>query len=240
MGMRVLELGAGIGRFTGLLAATAARVHAVDFMQNLIDEARPSRAASRRCAAPYGCTADACACALLPPSQNERVNKGRGNTTFEAADVMAMTFEADTYDFVFTNWLFMYLGDAELAALAPRLLRCLPPGGRLFFRESCNRQSGDRSRAFNPSHYRAAADYTRLFEATTLPCGARFRLEATGCACSCALRHFFGLPPWQMRYLCFELSTLLTRRSPIRSSVRTYVELKGNPNQIYWMWRREG
>ena len=66
--------------------------------------------------------------------------------------------------------------------LAPRLLRCLSPGGRLFFRESCNRQSGDRSRTFNPSHYRAAEDYTRLFEATTLPCGARFRLEATGCA----------------------------------------------------------
>ena len=37
-GLRVLELGAGIGRFTGLLAQTAAHVHAVDFMQNLIDE----------------------------------------------------------------------------------------------------------------------------------------------------------------------------------------------------------
>ena len=74
----------------------------------------------------------------------------------------------------------MYLGDAELAQLAPRLLRCLSPGGALFFRESCNRQSGDRSRAFNPSHYRAADEYTRLFETTVLPCGARFRLEATG------------------------------------------------------------
>jgi SAM-dependent methyltransferase len=149
LGLRVLELGAGIGRFTGLLAATASRVHAVDFMPNLIEE-------------------------------NERLNKARGNTTFEAADVMTMAFDADSYDFVFTNWLFMYLGDAELAALAPRLLRCLPAGGRLFFRESCNRQSGDRGRSFNPSHYRAAADYTTLFENTTLPCGARFRLEATG------------------------------------------------------------
>ena len=76
----------------------------------------------------------------------------------------------------------MYLSDAELAAQAPRLLRCLTPGGRLFFRESCNRQSGDRSRTFNPSHYRAASDYSALFESTTLPCGARLRLEATGCA----------------------------------------------------------
>lgn len=78
------------------------------------------------------------------------------------------------------SWLFMYLSDTELGALAPRLLRCLTPGGRLFFRESCNRQSGDRSRTFNPSRYRAASDYTTLFETTTLPCGARFRLEATG------------------------------------------------------------
>jgi phosphoethanolamine N-methyltransferase len=123
--------------------------------------------------------------------------------SFEAADVMAMAFEAGCFELVFTNWLFMYLNDAELAALAPRLLRCLAPGGRLFFRESCNRQSGDRSRAFNPSHYRQADAYTRLFETTQLPCGARFRLEASG-------------------------------------SVKTYVQQKGNPNQIYWMWVREG
>jgi phosphoethanolamine N-methyltransferase len=35
-GCRVLELGAGIGRFTGELAATAEHVLAVDFMANLI------------------------------------------------------------------------------------------------------------------------------------------------------------------------------------------------------------
>jgi 2-polyprenyl-3-methyl-5-hydroxy-6-metoxy-1,4-benzoquinol methylase len=43
-GLRVLELGAGIGRFTGLLAAAgASHVHAVDFMANLIEEVRPAR-----------------------------------------------------------------------------------------------------------------------------------------------------------------------------------------------------
>ena len=35
---RILELGAGIGRFTGHLAATARSVLAVDFMENLIEE----------------------------------------------------------------------------------------------------------------------------------------------------------------------------------------------------------
>ena len=133
--------------------------------------------------------------------QNEKQHASLGNTSFEAADVMQMAFPADSFDFVFTNWLFMYLSDAELSALAPRLLRCLSPGGRLFFRESCNRQSGDRSRAFNPSHYRTQEAYTVLFGGVRGPDGACFDLEATG-------------------------------------SVRAYVELKGNPNQIYWMWRK--
>ena len=37
-GKRVIELGAGIGRFTGCLAATARNVVAIDFMENLIQE----------------------------------------------------------------------------------------------------------------------------------------------------------------------------------------------------------
>ena len=37
-GKKVVELGAGIGRFTGALAATAKHVLAVDFMDNLIAE----------------------------------------------------------------------------------------------------------------------------------------------------------------------------------------------------------
>ena len=65
----------------------------------------------------------------------------------------------------------MYLSDAEVAALSGRLLAALSPGGRLFFRESCFRQSGDRARAFNPSHYRTMAAYTAAFEAAHLPGG---------------------------------------------------------------------
>ena len=39
-GQRVVELGAGIGRFTGELAMTAESVLAVDFMEHLIAENR--------------------------------------------------------------------------------------------------------------------------------------------------------------------------------------------------------
>lgn len=136
-----------------------------------------------------------------PTPQNEKQHASLGNTSFEAADVMQMAFSAGTYDLVFTNWLFMYFNDAELATVAPRLLRCLAPGGRLFFRESCNRQSGDRSRAFNPSHYRTPEAYTALFGGVRGSDGSRFELESTG-------------------------------------SVKAYIELKNNPNQIYWVWRK--
>jgi phosphoethanolamine N-methyltransferase len=37
-GKKVVELGAGIGRFTGALAATADSVLAMDFMETLIEE----------------------------------------------------------------------------------------------------------------------------------------------------------------------------------------------------------
>ena len=39
-GQRIVELGAGIGRFTGELARSARSVLAVDFMEHLIDENR--------------------------------------------------------------------------------------------------------------------------------------------------------------------------------------------------------
>lgn len=41
-GSRVVELGAGIGRFTGELASSAQHVLAVDFMDNLIAQVRCS------------------------------------------------------------------------------------------------------------------------------------------------------------------------------------------------------
>lgn len=50
---RILELGAGIGRFTGHLAATARSVLAVDFMENLIEENK--RANSHRCVSMAAC-----------------------------------------------------------------------------------------------------------------------------------------------------------------------------------------
>lgn len=90
-GKRVLELGAGIGRFTGPLAASCKSITAVDFMDNLIKE-------------------------------NAKHNAHHGNGTFLASDVMELAFAPASFDVVFSNWLLMYLGDAEIAQLANRTL----------------------------------------------------------------------------------------------------------------------
>ncbi|XP_053576004.1 uncharacterized protein LOC128665812 [Bombina bombina] len=130
-GLSVLELGAGIGRFTGNLAKLASHVTAVDFMQNFIEK-------------------------------NQQDNGFRGNITFLQADVTKLTLPRQSFDFIFSNWLFMYLTDKELVEVTQRMLGWLRPGGYLFFRESCFFQSGDAQRTFNPTVYRSPAQYNHL------------------------------------------------------------------------------
>ncbi|KAJ1105988.1 hypothetical protein NDU88_003391 [Pleurodeles waltl] len=130
-GRTVLELGAGIGRFTGHLAKLANHVTAVDFMQNFLDK-------------------------------NKEDNGQRGNITFLQADVAQLELPESSFDFIFSNWLFMYLTDTELVQLTQRMLGWLRPGGYLFFRESCFFQSGDSKRSFNPTLYRKPAQYNHL------------------------------------------------------------------------------
>lgn len=137
-GLRVVELGAGIGRFTGELARTAKSVIALDFMQNLIDE-------------------------------NEQINGHLGNITFCCGDATEVALEAGCADAVFSNWLLMYLSDGEVASLAANMLSWLEEGGTLFFRESCFRQSGDKARGSNPTHYRNPREYFAIFDAVSAP-----------------------------------------------------------------------
>ena len=153
-GLRVVELGAGIGRFTGPLAAAAKSVLALDFMQNLIDE-------------------------------NEATNAHLGNVSFRCGDVTELRLGAASADVVFSNWLLMYLSDEEVAALAGHMLEWLDEGGCVFFRESCFRQSGDRARGANPTHYRNPREYFRIFDAAqaALPDGRVARLELVCCKC---------------------------------------------------------
>lgn len=155
-GLNVLELGAGIGRFTGPLAAAgAAGVTAVDFMANLIAE-------------------------------NEAAHAARFPAiVFKVGDATELAYPPATFDVVFSNWLLMYLGDAECAKLAADALGWTKPGGTVFFRESCFRQSGDRARATNPTHYRDPRAYFALFDGVEIaePGGGYAHFELVACRC---------------------------------------------------------
>ncbi|CAI5525706.1 unnamed protein product [Closterium sp. Naga37s-1] len=133
----VVELGAGIGRFTADLACRATWLTALDFL-------------------PHALAANVRAHARQHP-----------NVDFVCADVADATSAALLTrlapDLVFSNWLVMYLSDSEVHSLAKLLLRALPPGGLFFFRESCLEQSGSQQRRSNPTHYRHPLFYCQAF-----------------------------------------------------------------------------
>uniref|UniRef100_A0A6U9RMU1 phosphoethanolamine N-methyltransferase n=1 Tax=Picocystis salinarum TaxID=88271 RepID=A0A6U9RMU1_9CHLO len=154
-GKDVLELGAGIGRFTGELKVQGAKkVAAVDFMQNLVDE-------------------------------NRKTHGHLEGTEFLCADVTELDFPANSVDVVFSNWLLMYLSDEEVKELACKMLLWLRPGGRVFFRESCFQQSGDKKRQENPTHYRNPREYIQIFEDAQARATdgklSQYRLESVHC-----------------------------------------------------------
>lgn len=61
----------------------------------------------------------------------------------------------------------------------------LEEDGVVFFRESCFRQSGDKKRANNPTHYRNPREYFRVFDcvSNTLPDGRVAHFELISCKC---------------------------------------------------------
>ncbi|KAM3612427.1 uncharacterized protein V6R79_008077 [Siganus canaliculatus] len=171
-GCRVLELGAGIGRFTSHLLTKAQHVTAVDFMESFVEK-------------------------------NRQNNGHHSNVTFIQADVTKMDVPKNSIDFIFSNWLLMYLTDEELMAVTEKMLSWLRPGGFLFFRESCNHRSGDSKRDFNPTYYRTDAQYSQLVSSVQIEEskeGKNFGFDVV-----------------------------------LKKNVRTYVEMKNNPNQICWL-----
>ncbi|MGH0189478.1 UNVERIFIED_CONTAM: hypothetical protein FKN15_035406, partial [Acipenser sinensis] len=152
-GLRVLELGAGIGRYTQHLVKVASQVTAVDFMQKFLDKNKEDN--SHHGNAEF-IQADA---TQLDFPENRGTGGNRWNSTllmehgssalvWGGMPALVQVCVCDSalcpcsFDLVFSNWLFMYLSDTELLSLAGRMLDWLSPGGYLFFRESCFHQSG--------------------------------------------------------------------------------------------------
>ncbi|KAJ8576019.1 hypothetical protein ON010_g3187 [Phytophthora cinnamomi] len=97
------------------------------------------------------------------PKANVATNGHLQNITFFCQDVMNLEAEPNSFDVIFSNWIFMYLGDGEVKELAKKAIKWLRPGGKLLFRESCFRQYGDIKRNSNPTYYRHPSFYVGVF-----------------------------------------------------------------------------
>ncbi|PON62187.1 Phosphoethanolamine N-methyltransferase [Parasponia andersonii] len=155
-GKSVLELGAGIGRFTGELAQKAGQLLALDFIESAINK-------NESINGHYKNVKFMCADVTSPD----------------------LNISGESVDLIFSNWLLMYLSDEEVENLAERMVKWLKVGGFIFFRESCFHQSGDSKRKYNPTHYRVPRFYTKVFKEcqTRDGSGNSFELSLVGCKC---------------------------------------------------------
>ncbi|KAI5069232.1 hypothetical protein GOP47_0015533 [Adiantum capillus-veneris] len=156
-GKSIVELGAGIGRFTGELAKRAGHVIACDFMENAIKK-------NEELHGHYQNVEFICA---------------------DVTSSESLSIPENSMDLVFSNWLLMYLSDEEVKDLAQRMVRWVKRDGHIFFRESCFHQSGDHKRKNNPTHYRPPSFYLKVFqEAAVLEDDdSYFELQLISCKC---------------------------------------------------------
>eukprot|EP01084_Bolivina_argentea_P273679 466255_1 len=134
-GLSVVELGSGVGRFTGDLASKATTVLAVDFVDKFLKE------------------------------NKKRFNTQYPHIDYLCRDVTKLELDNQSYEFVFSNWLMMYLNDEEVYKLAEKFYNWCGVGGYIFFRESCEDDaSGDIPPTNNPTFYRNYKTYLKIFD----------------------------------------------------------------------------
>ncbi|NEQ82654.1 MAG: methyltransferase domain-containing protein [Moorea sp. SIO2I5] len=141
-GKKVLELAAGIGRYTTYFASEATSVTAVDFNQNFLDK-------------------------------NQEINSKFANIIYQCENILNISFEKNTFDFVFINWLLMYLENEEVKTIIDNIYQWLKPKGQFLLRESCITDSkgnppvvstsADAQHSHFYSHYRDPQFYLDLF-----------------------------------------------------------------------------
>ncbi|CAH2057551.1 unnamed protein product [Thlaspi arvense] len=216
-GKAILELGAGIGRFTGELAKKAGQVLAVDFIENVIKK-----------------------------NENVNRHHKNVKFMCADVTSPNLNFPEGSFDLIFSNWLLIAACLGILAA-RKRMVKWLKDGGFIFFRESCFHQSGDSKRKNNPTHYREPRYYTKdcYFWLVCTPCGLPGCLFMLGVArfkhympCpflslyskdqkvfkECLLRDGSGKS--------FELSLIGCK------CIGAYVRNKKNQNQVCWTWQK--
>lgn len=90
------------------------------------------------------------------------------NITYLCSDAMSLDFQESSFDFIFLNWLLMYLEDPSMKLLMQRIHQWLTPQGELFFRETCAIKRRKNTQNGYYAHYRTLAEYDALVRPFTL------------------------------------------------------------------------
>ncbi|KAI3418205.1 hypothetical protein GPALN_010422 [Globodera pallida] len=145
-GKFVVDIGAGIGRFTTVFAQSeASKVVATDFVHSFVEK-------------------------------NRERNSEYANVEWRVGDATGLQFDEGSVDLVFTNWLLMYMSDEETVQFVANALQWLRPDGYLHLRESCSEPSTKKSvdnnsssssslhnkSQPNPTRYRFSSAYIQL------------------------------------------------------------------------------
>ncbi|XP_038878463.1 phosphomethylethanolamine N-methyltransferase-like isoform X2 [Benincasa hispida] len=153
-GKTVVELGAGIGRFTAELAQRAAQVLAVDVIEDVIKKNESIN------------------------GHNKNVRFLCADVTSPELDI-----PEDSVDFIFSNLPLMYFSDEEVKILADRMIKWLKVGGYIFFRESCFQHSENSDKKHDLSHYWEPRFYSKVLKECYAKddSGNVFELSLLGC-----------------------------------------------------------
>jgi phosphoethanolamine N-methyltransferase len=94
--------------------------------------------------------------------KNRYDHKDLKNVKYVQSDAMHFHPEDNSFDFIFVNWLFMYLEDVETHLLIHRLHSWLKTQGQLYMRETCKIPPENRQTTDYPVHYRTPMYYESL------------------------------------------------------------------------------
>ncbi|GMR36565.1 hypothetical protein PMAYCL1PPCAC_06760 [Pristionchus mayeri] len=145
-GKDAVDIGAGIGRFTTVLAQTARHVLTTDFIEEFI-------------------------------RKNKENNGHLKNVEYAVGDAVNQQLKNESVDFVFTNWIMMYMSDTETVQFILKCLSWLRPNGHAHLRESCSEPSTGRkaasvsmhdANASNPTSYRFSSLYINLLRSVRM------------------------------------------------------------------------
>lgn len=156
--------------------------------------------------------------------QNERDNGDCANVEFRCGDATELVLPPASVDVLFSNWLLMYLNDGEVAKLAADALAWVAPGGSVFFRESCFRQSGDAPRASNPTHYRDPRAYFALFDGAEICVDAATDTWAHWELVACRCVEAYVRLKANQNQLCWKWRKVETRGRRDRTTPRSFLD----------------